>query len=146
MKRIIALILILAAAAPAFADQELMPQDLQRLNEAKAILADAEARSLDAIADEFIRTGFPADHLQIYEVIALTFQDIMRGHGAEVKGLDGRRRLLEKIKMNLAYFQLGGPDVEAQEENELNILIRRKLKNYMPKELWTNPKLFHSLD
>jgi hypothetical protein len=144
MKKITALILILAASASA--GPGLTPRDMERLKEAKAILADAEPRPLDAVADQLTKTGSPYENLQIYEVVALTFQDIIREHGAEVKGRDGRQRLLEKVKMNLAYFQLGGPDVEAEGEDGLNILIRRKLKDHMPKELWGNPKLFHSLD
>ena len=144
MKRAVFLIVFLILAFPATADTNFTQAEIRRLTEARALLMDTEKRSRDEIIKEFDETGLPREHLEIYEAIAATFRDITNKYGENSP--QSREQLLEKIRMNMAYFQLGGPDTEQPGGSELNRLIRRKLKQYLPEKIWDNPKLFHSLE
>ncbi|MCK5014971.1 MAG: hypothetical protein KAS66_14255 [Candidatus Omnitrophica bacterium] len=144
IKKTVYLIVFLILAAPATAGANFTQAQTHRLIKAKALLMDTEDRSADDLIKEFEKTGLPHEHLDIYEAIAATFRDITTEYGENSP--QSRERLLGKIRMNMAYFQLGGPDTDQPGDGELNRLIRRKLKKYLPKDIWDNPELFHSLE
>jgi hypothetical protein len=140
----ICLCVLLTFIVPAAAGAALTQTEVFRLTKAKALLMDAEKRPLDEIIEEFERTGLPHEHLQIYEAVAATFRDILTDH--QENDTRSRERLLDKIRMNMAYFQFGGTKTEQEGGSELNRLIQRKLKQYLPEDIWGNSKLFHSLE
>jgi len=144
IRKTIFLILLLILISPAIAGAAFTQAEIGRLTEAKALLSDAETRSHDEIIEAFVETGLPHEQLVIYEAIAATFRDIIDDYGENTP--ESRGRLLNKIRMNMAYFQFGGSKKEQEGGSELNRLIQRKLKEYLPKEIWDNPQLFHSLE
>lgn len=135
--------LIIFGAVTSSADASLTQKDLQRIIRAKALMMDAEKRSADEIRSEFEESGYPQQQLQIYEAIAKTFRDIVADYKENTA--EARVRLLDKIRMNMAYFQFGGSKSEKEGGSELNRLIQRKLKEYLPKDIWDDPNVFHSL-
>lgn len=143
-KLIICLILCLIFATPSMADTIFSQDEIRRLSTAKKLLMDTEKRSLDHLVNELSTTHSPRQQLAIYEAMAATFRDIIKKYEGDTP--QSRERLLGKIRMNMAYFQLGGPDTDDPEDGALNRLIRRKLKHYLPEDIWKNPKLFHSLN
>ena len=143
MKTFVCFILFILLAFPVMGDADLTQSERKRLTEAKALLMDVESRSVDDLMNKFAETGLAREQLQIYEAIAATFRDIIDQYGK--KSLRSRKKVIEKIRMNMAYFQLGGSRAEQKGGSELDRLIQRKLKQYLPEEIWDNTKLFHSL-
>ena len=143
MKKFFCLILFLLVTIPVFAGNTLAPDEIQRLTKAKSLLADTEDRSVNELVLKFQKTGWPEDYLAIYEAIAFTFRDITKDYKNDRVA---RVRLLDKIRMNMAYFQFGGSRAEQEGSSELNRLIQRKLKQYLPEDIWFNPAIFHSLE
>ena len=142
--KIVSYLLLLLLALPITADAAFTQAEIQRLTEARNLLKDSEMRSVNDLIEEFESTGFPDEHLEIYEAVAKTFRDIDNKYGQD--NPESRKQLLGKIKLNMAYFQLGGSTQEQSGGSELNRLIQRKLKHYLPENIWGHPKLFHSLD
>ncbi|HOW35362.1 MAG TPA: hypothetical protein PL155_02980 [Candidatus Omnitrophota bacterium] len=136
--------LINAFAFHAYADQDLSPGQLSRLKAAKGLIGDADSRSLQEAADELRTSPDTEGALQILEAVAAVYVELVRDYALDDS--TARVRLLDKIRMNMAYFQMGGPDSEGPQESDLNILIRRKLKEHLSSELRNNPKLFYSLE
>ncbi len=144
MKNVACFIILLFLVFPAAAEAAFTQAEVRRLTEAKTLLMDADKRSVDDLIEEFNSTGLPIEQIMIYEAIAATFRDIMKDYGEN--STRSREQLLNKIRMNMAYFQFGGSRAEQPGGSELNRLIQRKLKHYLPEDIWENQKLFHSLE
>lgn len=134
--------MVLGLAGTARAD--FTASEIQRLTKAKTLLMDTENRSVQDILKEFEAMGSPQQQLIIYEAVAAAFRDVQEKYGEDSR--QSREQLLAKIRLNMAYFQLGGAVGEQAGMGELNKLIRRKLKQYLPENIWDNPDLFHSLE
>ena len=78
------------------------------------------------------------------EAIAATYAELVKKY--QLAGRQERMRFLDKVRMNMAYFQLGGLDDESPKASSLNIVIRRKLKEHLSLELRGDTRLFKSLD
>ena len=144
MKKAVCGIVFLILLLPAIASANFTQVEIRRLTEAKSLLMDAEKRSVEDLIKEFNDTGLPREQLDIYEATAATFRDIINDYSKN--DAQSRERLLDKIRMNMAYFQFGGTRAEQEGGSELNRLIQRKLIQYLPENIWDNPKLFHSLE
>ena len=136
-------IIILLCACPAYAAQNLTSAQTERVKTAKLLLGVVDKKSLEQTIKELQGTSYPEGNLQILEAVAKSYVDIIREQNVEGKGK--KEWLYSMIQLNMAYFQLGG-DPNNREDTSLNLLIRRKLQKYLPAELFTNPKLFHSLE
>ncbi len=144
MNKVVCFILFLVVISPATASAAFTQAEVRRLTEAKILLMDADKRSVDDLIEGFNSTGLPNEQITIYEAIAATFRDIIQDYGEH--SAQSQKQLLNKIRMNMAYFQFGGSRAEQPGGSELNRLIQRKLKQYLPENIWDNPKLFHSLE
>lgn len=144
-KKIITLMLLMNSFVfYAYAYQDLSPAQMNRLKAAKELLGDADTHSLKEATDELKKSPDTEGALQIVEAVAAVYVELVRDY--KLDDPQARIRLLDKIRMNMAYFQMGGPDTEGAQESSLNILIRRKLKDHLSPELKKNPNLFYSLE
>jgi len=113
-----------------------------RVTQAQQLLADVDTRSQNETIDEFNRAAFPEGNLQIYEAVAATYKELTQQKG--ITELNQKRRLYDFIRLNIAYLQFGG-SIE-QGDKDLNRWIRQTLRRHLPKELFDNDQLFHSLE
>ena len=143
-KFLLAVFLLNVSIFSAFAYQDLSAGQLQRINTAKSLLGATDDRTLAATISELEKSPSTEGALEIYEAIAETYGELVKKHGLTDK--KAQERLLDKIRMNMAYFQLGGPDVERVSDSSLNIVIRRLLKKHLPAQLFSDRRFFKSLD
>lgn len=143
-KLLLAAFLLNASIFSVFAYQFLSADQLQRIKTAKALLGATDSRTLTAAISELEKSPSAEGALEIYEAIAETYGELVKKHGLTDK--KAQERLLDKIRMNMAYFQLGGPDVERASDSSLNIVIRRLLKKHLPAQLFSDRSFFKSLD
>ena len=137
-------LLILAATTPAFAAREhLSDEALARVEKCKNLTRDVDARSVPKIVKDLERTDYPDINLLILESIARTYDDLVREHN--VVGQKKKNWLFGQIKLNMAYLQLTGGEFEG-DKNPLNRKIRKKLKQYLPSEILTDPGFFQKVD
>ena len=131
-------------AVCAWAQAGLSALQMNRLAHAKELLGAVDTRAVEMIAAEIAKSPAAEGALQIFEAVARVYADLVDEY--ELTDYEARERLLERIRMNMAYFQLGGPDAEGPGESGLNVLIRRRLIRHLPPELMSDPRLFHSLE
>ena len=128
----------------AYANTDLSTEQIERVTKAKRLLGDADQGSLTKTIHRLKKSPAVEGELQIIEAVAATYDELVRKYKPADKM--ARERLLDKIRMNMAYFQLGGPDTENPRESSLNIVIRRKLKEHLPSELINQPGFLYSLE
>lgn len=143
-QHILSTILILGMSATVFAAPELLPQQLERVKAAQELLCEADPQPLQKIINELQTSPALEGNIYILESVALTYRDLVAKYG--IINQSAKERLLEKVRLNMAYFQLGGQDNEGNDQNPLDIMIRRKLKEYLPEYVWKDTQLFHSLE
>lgn len=143
-KKIFIVLILILWVHPAFAQQRLSPKQIERVKALKMLLADADERPLEKIMEDLTQTPSPENNLLVLEGIAAAYADILKEYNVE--GLERKKWLYSMVLLNMAYFQLGGADIERADEPGLNIVIRRKLKEYLPADLMTDPELFYSLE
>jgi len=136
------IILLLIIGTPLLANADTLSQaQIQRVKTAKGLLGAADPRTAGEIGDELSKGRFTEENLQIFEAIAQTYRDMVVEYNV---GPEKKEWLHSMILLNMAYFQFGGSS-EANDTG-LNIMIRRKLKQYLSPELLADPNLFYSLE
>lgn len=128
----------------AYGAQELSLEQTERVKAFKALLGDADARTFAETLSEIKKSPAAEGELQIREAVARTYDALLKKY--QPAGREARVRLLDKIRMNMAYFQLGGSDTEDFSAGSLNVVIRRELEKYLSPGLRTDKRLFKSLD
>lgn len=121
----------------------LSPVQMERLKVAKNFLEQVDTKSLEETKQGFLKNRFIEENLQIYEAVANTYRDMITEYPVET--LAKRKWLYSMVLLNLAYFQFGGGDSE-ENQSGLNIVIRRKLKQYLSTDVLNNPDIFYSLE
>lgn len=137
-------IMVFAALFCAVSVEAWTSSQISRVAEARKLFQNAEKRLVKDILAEFETGGSPEASIGIYEAMAKTFRDINSEYGDDTP--ESRVRLFSKIKLNMAYFQMSGSRQESPGGSILDRLIQRTLKRYLPEDVWSDPKLFHSLD
>ena len=127
-----------------FAYQGLSVDQLARIKTAKEILGVADSRTFSATINEIEKSPRAEGALEIFEAVTATYGELIKKH--QLTDKKAQERLLDKIRMNMAYFQLGGPDVERSSGDNLNIVIRRSLKKHLSTELMSDKRFFKTLD
>jgi hypothetical protein len=110
-------------------------QEIERVRAFKQLIQEVDKKSLQQTIDDLEETGNPLLNLQIKEAMAKTYADIVREQN--VTDPEQKEWLYSMVAMNMAYLQFGA--MQDASDNGLNSLIRRKLKQYLPTSIFTQP-------
>ncbi len=124
--------------------QGLSARQLARVEAAQKMLGAADDRALSTTIDTIEKSPWNEGALEIFEAVAATYNELVRKY--QLTDKKAQERLLDKVRMNMAYFQLGGQDVERSSGDNLNIVIRRLLKTHLSAQLRSDRRFFKSLD
>ncbi len=120
----------------------LTAQERERIAAFKGLLRDVDTKSLQQTVREIESADYPRIEFYMQEAIAKTYADIV----LQEKVVDQKQKewLLSMVMINMASLQFGSS--KDQSGNDLNRLIRRKLKSYMPPEILTHPGFLQVLE
>jgi hypothetical protein len=120
----------------------LMKEDLERVRTFKELIRDVDVKSLEQTIHEIEIASYPELELQMREAIAKTYADIVR----EQKGIDQAQKewLYSMVTINMAYLQFGGKQDDSG--TALNMIIRKKLREYLPSDVFTHPGFLQKLE
>ena len=137
-QRCFLLIIFIFLSVPVYADgthrvRHLTQQEIQRVKAVKELLQGVDTKSLQETIDELEKSRHPLLNLQIKEAMAKAYTDIVK----EINVVDEKRKewLYSMVNLNMAYLQFGGAQGKYGSTTELNRLIRKKLKEYLPPHL-----------
>ena len=116
---------------------------LVRIQNARALVADHDRRSVADISRQLHATSSAEGNLQIYEAVAATYRDLVAS--GKITGEIGKKNLYDQIRMNVAFIQFGG-DPNYRGGAKINRWIRQTLLNYLPKSLMKDEDMFYSAD
>ncbi|HSA31962.1 MAG TPA: hypothetical protein P5160_09240 [Candidatus Omnitrophota bacterium] len=120
----------------------LTAQERERIAAFKELVRDVDTKSLQQTVREIESAEYPRIEFYMQEAIARTYADIV----LQEKVVDQKQKewLLSMVMINMASLQFGSS--KDQSGNDLNRLIRRKLKSYMPPEILTHPGFLQVLE
>lgn len=118
-------------------------QEIERIKSLKSSLYEVDHKTLDQTMRELAVDGHPRLNLQIREVMAKTYEDIVKEQN--VQGKSKKEWLYSMIALNMAYLQFGGSPSE-RNTTLLNRLIRYKLKKYLPVDVFRRLGSRYSLE
>lgn len=124
------------------ASKYLSAADIDHVKAIKAMISDVDHKPLAAWIDELQSSRYPQLNISIKEAMAKAYVDIVRDQG--VVGLKKKEWLYSMIALNMAYMQFGGGD--SNQAPELDKLIRRKLKSYLPPGIVDKQGFHYSLE
>ena len=125
---------------PAFSCRTtLTPAQIERVRSSQALLPVSACRPHQETVKDFNRSKCPAIHVLMLEAMSRTYSELVREYDLEDPG--AQLRLYSKVQLNMAYLQLTGPDAK-DEGSALNRLIRRKLMQYLPRDILTHPAFY----
>ena len=145
MIRVVFLVIFIFLAVPAHAQGNFpTPRDIERVRVLKEILYGIDTKSLRETIEELEKTRHSQINLQMREAMAKTYADIVRE--INVEGQKKKEWLYSMVCLNMAYLQFGGSQGKSGSTTELNRLIRRKLKEYLPPNALKRDGFFYSLE
>ncbi len=118
--------------------------EIERVKVFKAMIDEVDKKSLDQMIADLEKTSHPLLNLEIKEAMAKTYVDIIREE--KVSGRPKKEWLYSMIALNMAYFQFGGDKDSASGSKNLNKLIRSKLKEYLPVNIYTQVGFHASIE
>lgn len=137
------MVLILGGAATGQA-APLGQEDMHRLKSVVGILQEADHKVLSQVMREVEKSPFPKTSLFMKEATAHTYASLIAEQN--VQSQSKKEWLLSVIQLNLAYLQFVGTSHKAKADSELNALIRRKLKKFLPADIDNQPGFIQSVD
>ena len=117
-------------------------QEIEHVKESKNLIKDIDKKSLQRTLNELENTECPPMNALIMEAMAKAYDDIVAEQKVEEQ--TKKEWLYSKIQLNMAYLQLTGGQ-QRGDSDPLNRLIRWKLKQYLPSEIFTDPRFFHEV-
>lgn len=120
----------------------LTPQQVERVKAFKQLIKDVDTKSLQQTIDDVSAMKDPSLELELQEAIARTYADIVQEH--KVTEQKTKEWLWSVIKINMAYLQLGGQKDEST--NGLHVIIRQKLREYLPSDILRQPGFLYKLE
>jgi len=117
--------------------------EIERVRSVKELLYGVDTKSLRATIDELEKTRHPLINLEMKEAMARAYADIVRE--INVEGQKKKEWLYSMVCLNMAYLQFGGDQGKSGSTTELNRLIRKKLKEYLPQDVLKQPGFIYSL-
>ena len=144
MIRVVFLVIFIFLAVPAHAQGNFpTPRDIERVRVLKEILYGIDTKSLRETIEELEKTRHSQINLQMREAMAKTYADIVRE--INVEGQKKKEWLYSMVCLNMAYLQFGGSQGKSGSTTELNRLIRRKLKEYLPPNALNRDGFFYKV-
>lgn len=147
-KQFLPLFIFIFLATPVHAEvsyksRHLTAQEIERVRTVKALLHDVDKKSLRETINELEKTRNPQVSLEMREAMAKAYTDIVRDFN--VNGEKKKEWLYSMVCLNMAYLQLGGDQAPPGSTTSLNRLIRKKLKEYLPLDIFRKPGFLYSL-
>lgn len=139
---IISLVLCLGVAT--VYGRSLSSQEIEKVKEIRQILFDIDHRASHHIIEELERTPYPSTSLNMKEAMAKTFAQLVQEQ--DVQGQDKKQWLYSMITLNMAYLQFVGTKHYKNTDTALNMLIRRKLREFLPADIDSQPGFIQSVD
>ncbi|HSV43575.1 MAG TPA: hypothetical protein VLJ10_03385 [Candidatus Bathyarchaeia archaeon] len=117
-------------------------RERERIRAMKDIVRGVDGKTLEQTIRDIENADDPQLELQIKEAIAKTYADIV----LQEKVVDQKQKewLYSMITINMAYLQFGGSGDDSG--NGLHRLIRNKLRDYLPPEVWTRPGFLQTIE
>ena len=148
-KLLFVLIVFIFLAASVHAEQGYKPKhltalDIERVKAVKALLSGVDTQSLQETINELEKSRHPHSNLIMKEAMAKAYTDIVQE--INVEGQKKKEWLYSMVCLNMAYLQFGGSQGAPGSTTELNRLIRKKLKEYLPPNALNQPGFFYSLE
>jgi hypothetical protein len=122
----------------------LSPLESERLRQVKEQLFEVEIKSLSVMIKDLEKTNDPSMNLTIKEAMAQTYLEIVQQE--HVQGLAKKQWLYSMVALNMAYLQFSAGKDSAGSSQNLNKLIRQKLKSHLPSEIFKKPGFHYSIE
>ena len=148
MKQVFILVIFLFFLVPAEAKEQgiqhhLTARELERVKIIKEALGEVDGNTLRQTVHELEKRPHLEVNLQIKEAMAKAYGDIVREQN--VTGQHKKEWLYSMIALNMAYLQFAADKDSAAGAKNLNKLIRYKLKQYLPRDIFNKPGFHCSL-
>ncbi len=125
------------SASPLFAGGTLSSHDIDRLKAIKHMTVEVDKKSLPQTIAQLEAMPYPRVQVEIQEAMAHTYAELIKEQS--VSGLRKREWLYSMITLNMAYLQFVGPKEVRRDEEALNTMIREKLKQHLPADIFKHP-------
>jgi|GEM_PF-1603452 len=112
-------------------------QEIERVKVFKKSIEEVDQKSLQQTIAELEKTDYPHLNLELKEAMAKAYVDIVQEQN--VRGVKKKEWLYSMVALNMAYLQFAGQKDSAAGAKNLNKLIRYKLKEYLPADIFTRP-------
>jgi hypothetical protein len=136
MRPYISLVLFLLLSTSAFAGGKLSPSEIERVKAFKQLIVDVDKKSVEQTIRQIEKGDDPHFVLQIQEIIAKVYSDIIRDN--EVKDTGKREWIYGLVALNMANLQFGG----TAGRDSMNAMIRKRLQDNLPHSVLSHPD-FH---
>lgn len=145
MKRyvLIAVICIFTTSL-AWAKYQLTEKDIQRVKVLRQSIAEVEKKSWQKMVADIEKMDYPAIQLEIQDAMAKAYVDVVQEQN--VQGQKKKEWLYSMVALNMAYLQFAGAKDSAGGSQNLNKLIRYKLKSYLPQGIYNKPGFHCSIE
>ena len=118
--------------------------EIERLKVIKEDIKEVETKSIHVLIKELEKAENPSMNLDIKEAMAKTYKDIVVSQHVEGKGK--KEWLYSMVALNMAFLQFAGQKDSAGGAQNLNKLIRFKLKNYLPADIYQQKGFYTSIE
>lgn len=143
----ICVIILILFVTPSLASSKtrnltLNQEDIEELTKIKGMVKDVDHKPLAQWIKEVEKTQYPRLNIVIKEAMAKAYVDIVKEQA--VVDIKKKEWLYSMVALNMAYLQFGGGD--SNHAPDLDRLIRRKLKGYLPAGIVSEQGFHYSLD
>ncbi len=111
--------------------------EIARIKAFKALVQEVDQKSLTETVHDLEKSPYPHLNLQMKEAMARVYADLVEDK--KVEGKAKKAWLYSMVSLNMAYLQFEGTKDNAGNAEPLNRLIRRKLKECLPKDIIDHP-------
>jgi len=134
-----------AGSASAFSRQgALSAEEIEPLRALKESVRDVDTKSFQETIGEIQESDYPRLTLKIRAAMIQAYADIVRETPGEMD-IKQKRWLYNRIALNMAYLQFGAGIHDAS-AGSVDSLIRRKLSEHLPQDVFRHPAFRISLE
>ncbi len=136
--------LMMVTTVPMVFAGSLTPEEIERVKGSIQTVREVDRKPLHQIIEDLEKTGHPRTFLRMREAMARTYADIVREQ--DLQGQGKKEWLYSMISLNMAYLQFVGTKGKIKTDTGLDMLICRKLKEYLPPDIDSQPGFHQSVD